>query len=150
MNFAGRRTGTLAAAVLAFGVAVFTCTDEPPPSVTVSAARPAFPAAYARGTLGIVEPTFARRYLVQTYRVLSGLPPVRAGAYPPTYTPSPDERTPYEWNAAREKVIPFGDQLERNQSTRTDRTIANYQWILNCTNASFGNAVRTLQFKIHW
>ena len=37
---------------------------------------------YARGELGVVKPTFARRYLVQAYRTFGGVPPIALDARP--------------------------------------------------------------------
>ena len=73
MNVAWLRRGVWAVTVAATGTAaVLACGPFFTDLITVSRAMPADPAAYGRGELGVVKPTFARRYLVQAYRTLGG------------------------------------------------------------------------------
>jgi len=113
--------------------------------------EPASRAAYARGDLGVVRPRFARRYLVQAYRVLAGRPPL-ANAVPPSAGINPDPPAPEQtlattqWIRQRDEVLGaakpptwYVDQWKRVGDS--------YQGILNCPDDAFTTAVRTLKAR---
>jgi len=75
----GLATCALAAAGSALALA---CGPDFISLITMSHSMPTDTAAYGRGELGVVKPTYARRYLVQAYRTLDGLPALPAGAAP--------------------------------------------------------------------
>jgi hypothetical protein len=126
----------LTAALLACGP-WFTQLDP----VTVTA--PAFPAAYDRGELGVVRPRFARRYLVQAYRVLTGrgpLPPAAKGA----------DSLYDAWIAARDRILgppPPGGPPQGMWATASGRSFGKYEVIVNCPEEAFRTAVKTLKAR---
>ncbi len=113
---------------------------------------------YARGELGLVRPTYARRYLIHAYRVLSGRRPHLEALYrpiqirsappePPTRPPRP--RSPFDdWVQASRRVL----GLEPSAADRYSRTMdfsrpvpgVDYQDFDNCLGDAFDTALRTL------
>src|SRR5262245_8533015 len=91
---------------------------------TVERGVPSDRQAYDRGNLGIVKPTFARRYLVQAYRTLSGAAPQRLDPQPrpvaDTGTASSAGSAPLasgsavdRWQEAVERIIPTGARAQK-------------------------------------
>jgi hypothetical protein len=120
--------------------AVFTCAVEFLELITVRHTSPADPAAYARGDLGVVKPTFARRYLVQAYRTLVGLSPLPA---PPTggYVAASQYSTAFaEWSAIQKREIPPAAATAL-QPVRSERAVADYASFDNCLESAFATAV---------
>ena len=71
MNATFRRRLAWALAIAASGTAaVLACGPFFTDLLTVKRSSPADRARYARGDLGVVKPTFERRYLVQAYRAV--------------------------------------------------------------------------------
>jgi hypothetical protein len=108
----------------------------------VETVRPAKPAAYERGELGVVREHFARRYLVQAYRRFSGRPsiavapvagPLRAGPY----VPERDRGAQKAWRDLHQRVT------GTDPKTDTDRRIAQYQFVTNCLDGTFASAAAT-------
>jgi len=120
--------------------AVFTCGVEFVDLVTVRHALPADPSAYARGDLGVVKPTFARRYLVQAYRTLGGLPPLppaQAGGY----VAAAQYSTPFtEWSEIQKRELPPAAAAAL-QPLGSERVGADYSSFDNCLAAAFATAV---------
>ncbi|HEY3044565.1 MAG TPA: hypothetical protein VGJ39_11095 [Vicinamibacterales bacterium] len=114
---------------------------------TVSALAPANTAAYARGSLGVVRPRFARRYLVQGYRVFSGRPPLVTSALPRENPDAPVPAEPgKEWAALSDQIL--GSSTTWSWQSQWRRLPGTYQQILNCPDSAFALAVRTLQARI--
>lgn len=119
---------------------VFTCGVQFLELVTVRHGSPADPAAYARGDLGVVKPTFARRYLVQAYRTLAGLPALPA-AQPIGYLGSAQYSTPFaEWSAIQTRELPPAAKAPL-QPLRSARTGTDYSSFDNCLVPAFAAAV---------
>jgi len=78
MTLVWRRVMGALALAATFAAAVLACGPFFTDLLTVAPSKPADAARYARGDLGVVKPTFERRYLVQAYRRLGGLPPLPA------------------------------------------------------------------------
>jgi hypothetical protein len=115
------------------------------PTVTFVTENPAFPQAFATGDLGIVKPTFSGRYLVAAFRVLSGRPPSPVGLRPQNERPGFVPHDPAErefWEAvARVSATP---RLQVSDW----RSLQNYTFFINCTDATWENAVATLNARI--
>ena len=136
---AGRRGGgpsmkRLPFIVLFAVVSVLACGPYINEVLPVETVRPADLAAYNdRGELGVVRPQFARRYLVQAYRRMTGREALPAVG---RFGPEIDETAPppgSEWSEVHARFA--GVALP---PIDTERNIGNYQWITNC----LGNAFR--------
>jgi len=108
----------------------------------VETVRPAKPAAYERGELGVVREHFARRYLVQAYRRFSGRPsiavaPVAAPLREGPYVPDRDRGAQKAWRDLHQRVT------GSDPKTDTDRRIARYQSVTNCLDGTFASAAAT-------
>ena len=125
-------------------VVLLACGPFPRMLATVSRLWPADSAAYRRGELGVVRPRFARRPLVEAYRTLTGQPAV-AGVEPASTVAG--ARSPLDaWIAARDAAL--GSPPPDPDTYRSAlRFIGNYQYIDNCTDGAFANAVRTLSAR---
>jgi hypothetical protein len=105
----------------------------------IETVRPADLDAYAtRGEIGIVRPRFARRYLVQAYRRMSGREPLAAvGALGSSY----DDFS----GGARERWSEVHARFAGSKpSIRSDRNIGDYQFIDNCLGDAYASAAQTL------
>jgi hypothetical protein len=141
----------LAAAVplAAFTAIVLACGGEGPgDGPTFVRFSPGEPEKYARGSLGFVKPTFARRYLVQAYRVLSGLPAVRAGAFPTREQRPSDDNLSEQWSGLLHQVLGPADAADSSRRFDGYRRTADYQSFLNCGDETLRSAVRTLDARI--
>jgi hypothetical protein len=115
---------------------------------TVAVVQPANLAAYARGDVGVVRPRLARRYLVQAYRVLSGLPPLEAAIAPlPEVAGASGDAdlAQGDWQALAARITG-----SKAQSVSAMRKVPfdQYQDFLNCPDAAFATAARTLRARI--
>jgi hypothetical protein len=120
---------------------------------SIETIKPAHPDAYARGSVGIVRPRFARRYLVQAYRRFSGLEPL-PGLVPPVTVIDNSQQpppTPFgEWMLLRRSILydPAGPPVE-SSPTGVDRVLGeSYQSIRNCLDDAFVSAVRTAKARV--
>ena len=115
---------------------------------------PEAPAEFARGQLGIVQPTYERLYQVIAYRYLSGvglndaeqravLPPPQ----PAVDAPAPAE-TPNPWLVARNKApgIKPLRELDPYRSVKKERY---FDFYLNCNDDAFRTAASTLKRVQH-
>src|SRR5829696_3917806 len=103
---------------------------------------------YAKGELGVVRPQFARRYLVQAYRVLNGKPPLGnlvATAAPNADGSGWDRSGEQQWREALQRV-PASGRPGYVDAMRTNATT--YQAFLNCNNDAFRVAAVTLGARI--
>jgi hypothetical protein len=117
---------------------------------TVQKIAPPHRAEFGRGALGVVRPHFARRYLVQAYRVLSGGSPLPATAFPDWQLQQPQvpKTLPVEdWINARNQVLGLTSTPDdRGQSYFARyRDAGNYQAVLNCPDDAYANAAKTLK-----
>src|SRR5262249_28183406 len=118
---------------------------------TVTLVEPAHAAAYAKGTLGVVRPRLARRYLVQAYRVLSGRPSLGMSSLRPGFesapaaSSAPQPKAPeVEWSELAGPIAgPAAVAAGQMQKVPGDL----YQEFLNCPGAAFDNAIRTLRTR---
>jgi hypothetical protein len=137
-------TLTLAAAATAI---VLACGPFFSDLLTVSHHKPADLASYARGELGLVKPTFERRYLVQAYRRLGGATAIAPDARPPQ--PAGDDSST-RWNQLQTRELPAA-VTQTLKAIRTDRVSPDYSSFLNCFDAAFERALtayseRTAQY----
>jgi hypothetical protein len=150
------------------------CSEGPDPFSDYST-HPDVPLAkFAAGRLGIIQPTFARSYLVIAYRYASGVPLTqdeqlavsavwndRIGRYssygdaPPNGdAPSKAGRNPYISDALPDAPLKaWYDARAQVVSTTTPqidqyRSLDNYSGYLNCANDAFANAARVLDERV--
>jgi len=114
---------------------------------SVQTIAPAHPETFARGSVGVVRPKFARRYLVQAYRRFSGQSPLvntvdrPAGTARPTAPVAPPIET---WWAFRDRALgEVASPARQSSYYATLRSIGNYQTIDNCLDEAFVAALRT-------
>lgn len=131
---------------------VWTCGPDPIELATTVALHPARYDAFASGELGVVRPTYARSYLVEAYRILSGRPPLKKVA-PAAVRPAPYA---YPSSAAATWVRGSAEVLneppppkDRYVEFATTRPVpgSDYQHFDNCLDESFEHAVRTLEAR---
>lgn len=108
--------------------------------VTVRAVHPATVAAFASGTLGIVRPPLARRYLVHAYRSWSAKPVLRNGLVTAADV-MPDGAARQAWIKDAAQVTGRPAPLEIDPMRQTGK---DYQWFQNCPDHAFAAASRTL------
>ena len=141
MNVAWLRRGVWAVTVATMGTAaVLACGPFFTDLITVNRAMPADPAAYGRGELGVVKPTFARRYLVQAYRTLAGLPPLPPSAAPAYVDPAQFSAPFKEWGEIQTRALPAAATATLKPIAST-RIAADYSSFDNCLEPSFAAAV---------
>ena len=113
--------------------------------------KPAHPDSYARGTVGIVRPRFARRYLVQAYRRFSGLEPL-PGLVPPVTaidnSKAPPPTLNAQWMALRASIPNDPGAVALDTSDVNRMVGESYQWIQNCLDDAFAAAIRTANARI--
>ena len=115
----------------------------------VQTISPAHPDTFARGSVGVVRPKFARRYLVQAYRRFSGQSPLvnvveRPCCETPPQAQAHAESPPEAWWAFRDAILGAPARLPGQQPfLRLQRPIGNYQWIDNCLDNAFVVALGT-------
>ena len=107
---------------------------------------PEAPAEFARGQLGIVQPTYERLYQVIAYRYLSGVglnDAEQKAVLPPSW-PVADAPTPNPWLAARNHVpgIPPVRELSPYRQVKKEGYFDTY---LNCNDDAFLTAASTLK-----
>lgn len=114
--------------------------------------KPAHPDTYARGSVGIVRPRFARRYLVQAYRRFSGLEPLPGLVPPATLIDDSTARAlapAQQWTAMRASILnePAPDPRQTLPFDVNRNVGENYQWIQNCLDDAFTSAIRTAKAR---
>ena len=125
---------------------------EPHPYRLVSDLHPADRQAFNEGRLGVVQPKLARRYLVQAYRVLSGLPPIPGGVDPWVTGDSSSEDSVRDWLNRSDDILGIRIPEEKRRWRWFDRNKpvagAAYLGVVNCPRAAFATANATLQSRI--
>jgi hypothetical protein len=130
-------TSALASAAVAIGWACGGGVDR----LITSPGAPVDRAAYDRGELGVVKPTYGRLALIQAYRVTQGLMPLA----------DPDRGTPHVAGAVPPEIAEPLSALLRESVKQTWpvrdpiwRDVGNYQSIDNCLPDAFTHAKDTL------
>jgi len=129
----GLATCALAAAGSALALA---CGPDFISLITVSHSMPTDTAAYGRGELGVVKPTYARRYLVQAYRTLDGLPALPAGAAPTYIDPAQFSTAFKEWGAIQTREL-SATAAAALKPIASMRIAADYSSFDNCLEPAF-------------
>ena len=107
---------------------------------------------YAAGKLGIVQPTYARRYLIVAYDVLSGRPlSAFEQATFSNINPAPDNQDLIvgyaHWQEARKLVLPDAVVSDTPDATRL-LPGQQFQYYVNCLPDAYEIAARTLKTRI--
>ncbi len=107
--------------------------------------EPAHRADFGRGQLSVVSPQYARRYLVQAYRVFSGQPPLPNAALTTSelHADGTTDAPLQEWTAACRRVLGDADL-----GFDPFRRLPEYQQFWNCTDDGFRTALRTLEARV--
>src|SRR5215467_777218 len=125
-----------------FEEAIFTRPDHPDYPLTH----------FAQGQLGVIQPTYARSYLVVAYRYLNGAPLAKAEQDAAVAlwnerlnrNENPDERGIRLWSDARNRIPSAPQAPEINSPYRSLDQKDNYGEYLNCAPDSFHSAADTL------
>jgi len=144
----GRAMKTVAGIVIAIASAtaiLLACGPFPTTLVPVTSFEPIDGVGYGHGDLGVVRPRFARRYLVQAYRVLTGGKPLSTDRTEPAATQSQFDAS--EWLDLRDDVLGGPPPGGERRSAPISRALGNYEGFDNCTVDAFGNATRTLKAR---
>jgi len=127
-------------------------------AVFVFTAHPAFPLnRYARGEIGVVQPSYARSYLYVAYRHLANAPfnPQEEKALTdlwqdrltPAWNRSEENATGESWPQVRKKV-PGLPELPEIDVYRSREKPNQYETFLNCNDDAFDSATSTLNDRI--
>jgi hypothetical protein len=126
-----------------FAEAVFTETRTPPLSD------------YYQGRLGVLQPTFTRKYLFVAYRYLSGQPltgkEVASLTVPSNESSEPGATTTTairEWLDARSRIPGIGPPPEIRIYRNDTASTGEWRYFVNCTEDAFRAAARTLDGRI--
>jgi hypothetical protein len=158
MNRSLRSLIALLLTLLLFGPTVtLACGPFSLSAVFVFTVHPAYPLErFARGELGVVQPSYARSYLFVAYRHLSGVP--FNAQEQKMLTELWKDRLDYGWNlgeeewikawiSARQKVQGLADpapiEVYRNREKPNE-----YETFLNCQKDAFDTAITTLNSRI--
>ena len=114
-----------------------------PSAVFVRPGQPENPEAFFKGQLGVLQPTYRRRYLALAYRLMSGLPLSPEQVRALTQEPAAPNAAVARWEAARQQVA-SKQPVAINQDTRT----TDFDSYRNCNDDAFDTAVATLQDRI--
>lgn len=152
-------TGLAATAVLAvltLPTDLDSCSIAPPEPVFATTERPAATAAEFRaGEIGVIQPTFRRRYLVAAYRTLTGAPVSEKEAawmLPSASTATTDSAAPAKspdeaWAEARKGVagLAAAAYIDSYKSAKSGGEVVYFR---NCMDAAFDTARQTLAARI--
>ena len=140
MNVAWRRVLVGAAMAAAGTAALWACGPFFTDLLTVQNGAPADESSYDRGTLGVVKPTFARRYLVQAYRTIGGLPAIPAAGAPDSTTAAEQQPPFQQWIEIQNRELPAAARAAL-KPLRSVRVSADYSSFDNCLAPAFAGAV---------
>jgi hypothetical protein len=127
-------------ALAATGTAVLACGPFFVDLITVRHSAPADLSRYTRGELGVVKPTFERRYLVQAYRTLGGAPPIALDVRPAAPAALGD-RTPLQrWQELQLRELPPA-VTQTLTVVGQHRITPDYSSFDNCLDAAFERAL---------
>jgi hypothetical protein len=113
----------------------------------VRVAYPADAAAYGRGELGVVAPTYARWHLIQAYRRFIGVAPAN-DATPGWPSEAAGRDAIDAWFTARERVQHVGEVANSRSVERYRAVPGAYSSILNCGADALRTAAMTLDARI--
>ena len=140
MSAAPRRGFLWGLAIAAAGIpAVLACGPFLTELLTVKRSAPVDGVRYARGELGVVKPTFERRYLVQAYRTLGGAPPINPDDRPGARG-SGDASPVQRWRQLQTRELPAA-VTQTLEPIGQDRIGADYSSFVNCLDAAFERAL---------
>ena len=112
--------------------------------ILVNIVRPGDPAAFDRGVLGVLHPTYERRFLIRAYRRLHGL---ETATQPSLADGKAAVDQPLGWLEARERVLKTGQKIDAWRFQR-DRPLPDYRSFENCGDDSFQTATTTLDARV--
>jgi len=135
----------------------FACGPFSVESVFVFTVHPAFPLErYARGEIGVVQPSYARSYLVVAYRYLANSPFTAEEQKALTELWNDrlnrsfdlgDQQWIKGWTEARQKVVGV-PEIPKIDVYRSREKPNEYETYLNCQKDSFDTAIATLSERI--
>jgi hypothetical protein len=137
---AWRRFAWALALALTGTAAVWACGPFFADLLTVKPGAPADRTRYARGELGLVKPTFERRYLVQAYRTLGGAPPIAPDARPEAPAEAGGTSAFERWRELQTRELPAALRQTLKPIT-PERVAADYSSFTNCPDAAFERAL---------
>jgi hypothetical protein len=133
----------IAVLILAVPVELPGCGPFLPEALFHLTAGPEAPAEFARGHLGIVQPTYERLYQVIAYRYLSGVGLNHAERQAVLPSPQPASDT-NPWLEARNSV-PGATPLRQLEPYRQVKKAGYFDTYLNCNDDAFRTAAATLE-----
>jgi hypothetical protein len=142
LRFSAELAGLLA---LAFPTGSDSCGIAPPVPVFATAHRPADIGEFAKGKIGVIRPSYQRRYLIGAYRMLSGKPlsVMDAQALYAGQKPSQPSFSDIRWPDVRKKMGAGGPPFVGTYRNKSDGgSFVSYP---NCLEDAFESAVKTFQ-----
>lgn len=138
-----RLLAALCVAAAAYGAYVLACSQGPTYALFVNPVYPEAAVPYAQGELGIVQPTFARWYLVEAYRRMKGLPDRSVEPLELDGPPAEDTAAVIGgWLNAREAILKTGKPVDPDSVETTRRE--QFFWFDNCGVDAVRTAAATL------
>ena len=147
------KSGSFAILAIGIGIGAFptasdSCSIAPPVPVFSTSHRPADVQGFAQGKIGVIRPSYQRRYLIGAYRIVSGKPlsekeaeALYFGSSPAA--PVPNVSAPQAWMQIRAKAGITGPPFLNTYRTKTGNGLfLNYP---NCLGDAFDAAVQTYQ-----
>jgi hypothetical protein len=114
--------------------------------ILVNIVRPADPEAFDRGALGVIQPTYERRFLIRAYRRFHGLDTVVEPS-PALVAQLSGVAQPLGWLEARERVLKTGQPIDAWRFQK-HRPLADYRVFENCGHEGFQTATNTLEARV--
>jgi hypothetical protein len=150
-----KRGFSIAAAIIIFNSSNLpSCAPDFPDAVFTEKHIPPLPD-YVQGHLGVLQPTYWRKYLFAAFRYLSDRPltekeihsflnPSNTATEPEFSSESPGL---YAWQAARKKVSDI-EPMPYIDVYRNDTAENQWRFFKNCSDDAFKTAARTLEARI--
>jgi hypothetical protein len=152
-----RFIGTLLLVALVCNTTAFACGPFALEAIFVHTVHPGYPLeSFARGEIGVVQPTYARSYLYVAYRYLNGTSFTESEQK--TLVEFWKDRLEYRWSlnedewvkawsTAREKVPGLSEAPKINVYRSRDKP-NEYETFLNCQKDAFDTAISTLNDRL--
>jgi hypothetical protein len=144
LSFAGVWAGIV---LLLFPTGSDSCGIAPPVPVFATVQRPADVDAFVKGRIGVIRPSYRRRYLIGAYRVLSGKPlsPTDAQALYEGKAPGQPSFSDLKWPDIRKKMGASGPLFLGTYRNKSDGgSFVSYP---NCLDDAFDSAVKTFNAR---